>query len=319
VAAEISASLSTSFSGTTSFEITNTQEFTRKIKLADNASNKRKKSITYYVYLSLWKHTWDIYLQSIEEIELKYQQRPWSLKKTRDNITNSFTHVGRPLGRLIFYEPQDTSMEVRKYRPEVTNADEVSFDILHDPCPKIFPSPLLQPTIVRKAFPETKEDRLLSVEDAIDLLQAYGFEKTGKSAFQLGDHRFRSTEQALRFLEEPSQASKYVAVPKYPAKVKKILRNYGFLKMKKEKKRSPKSPPSPRRRLISRLGASSDLNKAVSAMIKSFLSTSTHCSLKRATISANINSPRVQEVSKGTNRRKTPSVRIRGPRTRRSS
>lgn len=159
ISAEFTDALTTQLAGTQSYEVTNLQEFTSSVsvKMPDNQSPLHK----YHLFLPVRSRRWDIYLFRQEALEFRYATK-WLFWNERQDERYSLEEVRLPLARINFFEPQDDfpSLAVDPYDPDVSDAAEVSVELLTDSYPTYaYPDTKTLQDLAAVAFPENDKEK----------------------------------------------------------------------------------------------------------------------------------------------------------------
>lgn len=157
---EVTQTAEESFSGTTSFSITESEEKKHTITLNPGTAREAALRRRY------WPRRWDVYLHSYEALEFEYKKR-WFWHDVRKTMKIAEPQIiGWPLFSMNYYEPQ-TNLVVTygAIANELTEPDAITISELTDPMPK-GPAPALESLSDRAklAFPVTKEERAISTQ-----------------------------------------------------------------------------------------------------------------------------------------------------------
>ncbi|WP_205804675.1 hypothetical protein [Burkholderia sp. Ac-20365] len=160
--AELAQSLASNLTTTRAYSLQALKKVTETIEF--NVPPPADGSLTrkVFVYQKFTKHIWDIYLHSVDLIDLIYVA-PALLKDGKRDIQSEVTVVARvPFARIEFFMPQSkSSWTFDTYTAEVAEPDLVTSGFLHAQYPE---APTLPPKIplsdfAREVFPKKKEKK----------------------------------------------------------------------------------------------------------------------------------------------------------------
>jgi hypothetical protein len=161
VASEFTEALTAQVSGTSSFEVTNLEEFTKSVTL--KAPGKLSPPLRYYFFLPVYVCHWDIYLYRQETLEFTYQSKLLIWKERVDD-RYSPEDLKMPLARVVFYEPQNDfpSLGTEPFEPDVPDGAKVTIEPLSEPCPSVrYEDAISLEDLAAAAFPATQEEKEL--------------------------------------------------------------------------------------------------------------------------------------------------------------
>jgi hypothetical protein len=213
---QFTETLEGTFSGTSSFSITESEEKKHTIKLNPGPAPREAKLRQRY-----WPRQRDIYLHSFEALEFEYKKR-WFWRDVRKTMKHAEPQVlGWPLLSIMYHEPQANL--VVAYDPvenELIEPQEIKVIPLIEPMPRTVAPELQELSALAKlAFPVTKEERADSLKLAVARKRAgvparQGSVFGGSSyGFAFSSTRGRSDKKAAA-----KKAAKKAPAKKAPAK-----------------------------------------------------------------------------------------------------
>jgi hypothetical protein len=108
-----------------------------------------------------WPQYWDVYLHSVEYLELDYQRKWywWQVRQTLSRVRP--VYLGWPLCRIEFFLPSEyPDVCPGPVEDELANPDEISVKELAKPCPaKNAPEQEPLEELAKLAFPTNSEER----------------------------------------------------------------------------------------------------------------------------------------------------------------
>ena len=158
-ATEFTDSLTSNVTGTTTFEIAQTEEDKQGLEhvMPDQVPSGPVTLVNKY-HMVRAVH-WDIFLVRSELLALRYRRNSIGAK-TREKIREWSEETYRPIGRVTFYQPEsDYGVRYGDYTPEISEDAliEVTEPIASAPKHVTLPDVTPLATHARKAFPTTPE------------------------------------------------------------------------------------------------------------------------------------------------------------------
>lgn len=153
---EFTETLEDTLGHTSSFEVQEAEETEHQIVLQGGTVAREA-----HLRRRFWPRHWDVYVQSVEYLELSYRTEWWWWQVRKTIKQTRATSLGLPLCRLTFYEPQlDLDVCYDTVPDELTDPDRIAVDVLNSSMPKSAP-PRLEglERLAQVAFPTNRRER----------------------------------------------------------------------------------------------------------------------------------------------------------------